>query len=272
MDVAAIVRRARDIGATASEIEELMGILPGEPELPDVEKPREDPAAPSHLVVGLGKAVPSAVAEIEILGGTEIPVLGYGMRFGIHTSLKLNHWSVTKELKELTGLENAEAIVEQADWENSKAYGKGAYISIFHLFRDKLIGSADVERLLKEIEAVEAQIKEGLGDEELAAAKAKLAAMHKAVGENHPAAEVLIPPMTPMLRIGIKVPEDAPQGATYDLLNRSHWFGRPVKGAGLIKRQMINNIFGTSHEYAVKGNPYRYGLECDLHSGEIVVI
>lgn len=274
-----ILNRAKDIGRHATEIEELMAQIDEdetEPEIPDVDKPKG--AAPSHLIVGFGEAAPGKVAEFDILGGTEIGVLGYGMRFGVHTALELNHFYLTQEMKELTGLPRHEIIVEQADWDNSIAYGKGAYISVFHLFRAKFLQSAEVKRLLAEIEAVEKKIEDGtLVGEQLEEAKSRLVAMHKEIGEMYPAAEPVIPAMTPMLTIGVKVPEDAEPGTVYKLLNRSNWFGRPLtspqpEGRPKIGRQRINNIFGTSHEYAEKGNPYRFGLEAELISGELKVV
>ena len=105
-------------GSAISIIEELNRHDPPDP-IPDPEptadpEPEEEKSEANYLVVGKDAASPGGIAEIEILGQTDVEVQGFGMYFGCPRELKLLGKEVTEELKALIDLPNPHFMATQS--------------------------------------------------------------------------------------------------------------------------------------------------------------
>jgi len=196
---------------------------------------------PSSMVVGLAEGAPGEIVEVEILGGTHLPVQGFGLAIGCNPMLRMLGASESEEMRRLLSITDVEDIKKQHrrgnNWQDN-------WIQIFGAFYRQLWETDELDEAVADAEAGKPR-------------KVKRSIV-----------EVLIPPMTPLYVLKLKIPDDATPGMEFEL-DIEHKYGRRLNSNGPVKFLEWPPRYGTSLQVA------QYGIEkkdIELVSGRIKVI
>lgn len=184
-----------------------------------------DALEPDHLVIGRGAARPGQVVTVEVLAGSSKPIEGFGAYVGCDPRLVLERWSVTPDIRGLTGIENPQAAVRQ-----KRGQGIQGYLSLHFAFFGLIRISRDAT------------------DEEAEAEKDRLRPTR---------ISAQLPPMTPLFALTFRVPDDARIGEEFKLDNTPLKYGSyyrdPVSGRRLTQR--LDAAFGVTKELGPQIKP-----------------
>lgn len=178
----------------------------------------------SYLVVGKAEGAPGETVIVEILAMTTFPVTGISVGIGCNPALRLVAADETEELKTFLNVTDPQDIIRQQrgrGWQEQ-------FIQVAIFFFESLWSQAEVGQDPDDVDA------------------------RKKIGRR--IVELMIPPMTPVYRLHLKIPQDAEPGTTFPL-SLEFTYGKKLSSNGPVKFLPHPNMFTTTREVAKHGAP-----------------
>lgn len=189
----------------------------------------------ASLIVGKAEGSPGETVSVEILGGTSIPVTSFAIAIGCNSMLSLVGVEESPHLKTILGIDDVEDINRQHrrgnNWQDN-------WIQLYVGFYGQVWGVVEVE-----------------DGEPIPRPKRTIV-------------EALIPTMTPLYVLKLKIPGDATAGMRFPL-DCEQRYGHRLSSNGPIKFIEYPPLFGTTREAS------QFGItkdKIDLVSGWIDVV
>lgn len=214
-----IQSETRSAGKTATDALNLLSGDVVENGSDDVVDPLPTPDL-SSVVVGKASGAPGETVHVEVLGGTHIPVNGFGLAIGCDKNVKLVDSGVSKMLTETLGVNRPQVIVKQ----QRGLMEKQNFIQVAVFFVSEFLSEEQVE-----------------GNEP------------PPVGIKRTIVDKQLPPMTKIYFLALKIPESAEPGDRIPL-TPGFDYGRPLSNAGGRMTWLpYPTMYTTSREYGQHG-------------------